>query len=88
MHVLIALTGIGYSVFLFFKPNKRNFNITYSLIGGTFVSGTILVIITHSSLKSSCIAGLAYLAIVLIAIIPARYRYKKLELQKEYLKKD
>lgn len=80
-HITIALSSIAYSVYLFVQPSKRKFNVTYGLIGSTFATGTILVIASHSSLTSACIAGISYLIVVMIAIIPARYRYKKLQTQ-------
>ncbi len=80
-HIVIALSSITYSVYLFLQPSKRKFNVTYGLIGSTFATGTVLVIATHSSLTSACIAGITYLAVVMVAIIPARYRFKKLQTQ-------
>jgi hypothetical protein len=76
-HIIIALSSVISSAVLFFKPAKRNFYITYGLIGATIASGTYLVITTHSSLTHSCITGLIYLGIVLTLVATAQYRLSK-----------
>jgi hypothetical protein len=50
------------------RPTKRKLQISYSLVGLTLVSGTALVVTTHSPLLSSCMTGLVYLGIVLSGI--------------------
>lgn len=85
-HVLIALSSVTSSIYLFFRPKKRNFNITYLLIGSTFITGTYLVITTHSSISHACIAGIVYLLVVMAGVIPAQIRLKKMQAQKEYIK--
>ena len=72
LHVLIALSSVCYTTYLFFRPVKRNFIINYCLIGSTFTSGIYLVWSTHSPLLQSCLAGLAYLAVVSFGIVAAQ----------------
>jgi hypothetical protein len=74
LHVTIALTSICYTTYLFFKPTKRNFRINYGLVGATFATGIYLVWSTHSPLLQSCIAGLAYLAVVSFGIALAQHK--------------
>jgi len=73
-HIVIALSSIVYSAMLYLKPLKFKFYIAYLLVGLTLVTGTVLVIQTHSSLTHSCFAGLIYLAVVLAGIVPAHYK--------------
>jgi len=73
-HIVIALSSILYTTYLFIFPTQKKFYVSYALIGSTLVSGTILVISTHSPLLSSCEAGLAYLGVVFSGLIAARYR--------------
>lgn len=64
VHVVIALSSIISSSWLLLKQAKIRFIINYILIGLTLISGTYLVISTHSALLPSCEAGLAYLVVV------------------------
>lgn len=73
-HVIIALSSIAFTTHLWFSPTRRKFYVSYGLIAATLISGTALVISTHSPLLSSCETGLAYLGIVLAALVAARRR--------------
>ena len=73
-HILIALSSVAYTTYLFIAPTKAKFYVSYGLIGLTLGSGTYLVVSTHAPLLSSCEAGLAYIGIVLFGLIAARYR--------------
>jgi hypothetical protein len=64
LHVLIALSSIAYTTYLYFRPSRRKFYAAYSLVTATLVSGTYLVISTGSPLLSSCTTGLLYLGLV------------------------
>jgi hypothetical protein len=74
LHVLVALSSVCYTTYLFFRPTKKNFYISYCLIGMTFATGIYLVWSTHSPLLRSCIAGLVYLAVVSFGIGVAQRR--------------
>jgi hypothetical protein len=74
IHVLIALSSVGFSTYLVFRPSNRNFYINYSLIGMTFATGIYLVWSTHSPLLQSCISGLVYLGLVSFITAAAQYR--------------
>jgi hypothetical protein len=78
LHVLIALTSIGFSTYALFGPSYTKLKLSYSLVGLTLASGTYLVISTHANMLSSCITGLVYLAIVSTAIAAA---HRKLALE-------
>ncbi len=76
-HVLVALLSILFSTLLLFRASRKKFYISYFLIFGTLLSGTILVVITHSSLLSSCVAGLSYLFVVSILNYVSYQRWNK-----------
>jgi hypothetical protein len=73
LHIVIAISSMVYSTLLFRFPSKRNFNISYGLIGATLASGTYLAISLHSSLVSSCVTGVIYLSVVSAGVGFARF---------------
>ncbi len=75
-HITSALSGILLSAYAFLSPSKTKLDLSYGLTITTIVSGTVLVVKTHSSLVGACIAGLTYTGAVLYMLILAR---KKLE---------
>jgi hypothetical protein len=77
LHILIALSSIAFTSYLFVAPTRRNFQVSYALIGLTLASGTYLVISTHARLLASCETGLIYIGVVLFGLIGARYRAVK-----------
>jgi hypothetical protein len=72
LHVLIALTSVGYSTYAFFSPGQTKLRISYSLVAATLASGTYLVVSTHAALLQSCVTGLLYTGSVSIALASAR----------------
>ena len=64
-HIIVALSSILYTAFLYFSPKRNKFVVSSTLIAATVISGTYLAITTHSHIVSTCIAGLIYFAIVL-----------------------
>ena len=75
-HVLIALTSVIFSGYIFFSPSQRKIYLAYGLTALTIASGTYLVISAHSPMLQSCLAGLAYLTISLSGIVLAGYKLK------------
>lgn len=75
IHVLIALSSVGYTTYLLFSPSQAKFRVTYGLVTATILSGTYLVISTHSNMLQACLTGLAYICIVSLGIVIARYRF-------------
>lgn len=80
LHVLIALSSVAYTTYLYFRPTKRKFYAAYGLIGATLASGTYLVISTHSPLLSSCVTGLVYLGIVSAGVFAASQKSARINL--------
>ncbi len=75
-HVLSALSSIVWTTVLIFKPSLNGFRTSYILIGTTLLSGTVLVISSHSGLLQACTSGLAYLVILAVGIGLAHARWK------------
>jgi hypothetical protein len=76
LHIIIALSSLLYSGYVFFSPSQKKLRASYGLIAMTLASGTYLVISTHSPILSSCISGLVYLAAVLSATIAAQRKLR------------
>ena len=74
-HIIIALVSIIFVTLLFFSPSDFKFKANYLLIGATLASGTYLVVDRGSHLLESCVMGLAYIGVVLSAIIAARRKF-------------
>ena len=79
LHIVIALAGIGSSAYLFVHPTREVLRQTYTLVTGTLLSGTYLVISTSAKLSHACQSGLVYLAIVSVGIV---YAHRKLAVAK------
>lgn len=73
-HIVIALSSIGFTSYLFISPAQNRFKYAYALIGSTLVSGVILVASAHSNLLSACTTGIAYLSVVSLGIAAAHKR--------------
>lgn len=74
IHVLIALSGLGYTTYVFFRPSDAKIKVTYAFIAGTFASGFYLVWTMPAHMISACESGLAYLGVMTFGILMARYR--------------
>lgn len=76
LHVLIALSSIALSSFLFFKPSKKAMKASYGLIAGTVLSGSYLIITRPAHILETCTVGLVYLAIVVGATIATQVKLR------------
>jgi hypothetical protein len=73
-HVLIALTSVAFTTYLFVRPSQRKFYVNYGLIAATMASGTWLIIASHAPMLSSCLSGLTYIGAVTFGTILAHYK--------------
>jgi len=73
-HLVIALSSLLCTTYVFFVPSKGKLIASYALIASTLASGTALVISTHSPMLQSCTSGLFYLAVVSFGVVGARHR--------------
>ena len=78
-HIIIALSSVAYSTYLFFVPSKKKLYASYGLVGLTLASGTYLVVSTGAHILQSCLTGLVYIGVVSTVIVGARYRLAKNE---------
>ena len=74
LHLLVALSGLVASTLSVVKPTQVKINTSFGLVAATILSGSLLVITTHSPILSSCISGLVYTGVTLSLIISARHR--------------
>lgn len=74
LHIIIALSSIVWTGYLFFKPSAAGLKGSYTLVTLTLLSGSYLVWSTSSPILQSCITGLLYLAIVLSGIFAVHHR--------------
>lgn len=74
VHIGIAFSSLLVTGFALAFPSKAKLAASYSLVGLTIASGTILIISSGSPLLKACITGLAYLAFVLAGIFAAQHK--------------
>jgi hypothetical protein len=74
IHVLIALSGLVYTTYVFLSPSDTKIKGTYAFIAATFASGVYLVVSMPAHMISSCETGLTYLGVMTFGILAARYR--------------
>jgi hypothetical protein len=68
-HILIALSSIAYTTYLFFSPSQSKLYVSYGLVGATVLSGTYLVATRGTHILQSCVMGLVYVAAVSVVIV-------------------
>lgn len=82
VHIIIALTSVAYSTYVFFAPSQKKMRASYGLIAATLASGTYLVISAHAPVLSSCLSGLTYVSAVAVILTAANYKLAKQEANK------
>lgn len=78
LHILIALTSVGFSTYVYLAPSKNKLSVSYGLVGLTVASGTYLVVASHAAMLRTCMMGLLYVGASIAVILAAR---RKLALQ-------
>lgn len=78
LHIVIALGSIFLSTYLFLRPSNRLFLASYSAVGATIASGSLLLLSQPISLTHACVSGLTYTAFTLVAIATARRKLAKI----------
>ncbi len=73
LHIIIAVTSVGLSTFLYFSPSKAKLQGSYTLMGLTIATGTYLVVASHAAMLRTCMMGLLYAGVV-SALIAAAHR--------------
>lgn len=76
-HISIAIASLIITTLTAFIPSSLKVRLSGLFIGATLISGTALVIATHSPILSSCLTGLVYLAIAMTGVIIGSRRLAK-----------
>ncbi|HEX5447607.1 MAG TPA: hypothetical protein VFW90_00135 [Candidatus Saccharimonadales bacterium] len=77
VHLVVVFLNIATATFINFRPSAKGIQTVKALTAAVFVTGGYLVISTHSSLTSACLAGLLYLGFVLASVASAQRRLAK-----------
>lgn len=80
LHILIAISSIVLTTITYLSPSKRKLTTSYISVGLTLLSGTYMVIATQTSLLRVCISGLAYTAVMLVALASVRAKLSNQEI--------
>lgn len=75
MHILIALSSVAYTTYLYISPSPIKFKVSYGLIGSTILSGTYLVISTQANMVQACLTGLVYTGAMSLAVASAHRKF-------------
>lgn len=71
-HVVIAISSILYTGYVYLSPSRAKLRISYFLVALTLATGTYLVYVTQSPILQACISGLVYLGIEFFGIAMAQ----------------
>jgi hypothetical protein len=71
-HIVIALTSIVFTAYLYFSPSRTKLRASYALVALTIGSGTWLIIANPAHMVQACLTGLVYLGAVFFGISMAR----------------
>jgi len=77
LHILTALTSVGFTAYVYFSPSTAKLRVSYGLVAGTIGTGTILVVSTHAPMLQSCMTGLSFVSISLVGILLATRKLAK-----------
>lgn len=74
IHVVIALSTVAYTAYLYFNPAPNKFSPAYYLLGGTIGSGVLLIFTTGASIIRTCLTGLFFIGLVSAGIIASKHK--------------
>ncbi|HJQ08271.1 MAG TPA: hypothetical protein VJ836_02180 [Candidatus Saccharimonadales bacterium] len=77
LHILVATLSILQTSYMLVTPNKGGLRLSYTLLGLTLASGTLLVWSTGTHILQACMMGLLYTAFVTFGIVRTRQRLAK-----------
>lgn len=79
LHVLIALSSIVYTGYVYLNPTKSRFYTSYILVGITLATGTGLVLAAPSHMMSACMTGIVYLGFITLGLVFAHRKLARSE---------
>lgn len=72
LHVLIAIASLVYTAYVFMFPSQAKLKAAYALVALTIITGTYLIFAMPAQMLQTCETGLAYLAVMGVAIAVTR----------------
>lgn len=78
IHISIATASLIATGIAFLRPSNSKLQISYVLIALTIITGSYLILTTHTNLTQTCTSGLVYLGIVTCGIMLARRKLKSI----------
>ncbi len=82
-HIAIALSSLLFTTFLYFKPSQSKIYASYTLIGLTLGTGTVLILMHPASLSKTWMSGLVYFAITVTGTILASQKLAAVKITKD-----
>lgn len=76
-HIIVAISSLFWTGYVFFYPSKSKLNIAYALVALMLLSGFDLILSKPAHLTQTCIEGLVYLGFVSFGIVSARNKLAK-----------
>lgn len=77
LHLAIAFSSIIFTTYILFRPSRAGLRVSWGLIAATLLSGTYLVVSTHSGMLSACVSGLLYATLAATGTITAAKRLEQ-----------
>lgn len=74
IHIVIALASVIFSTYSIFSPSDKKVTINYVFLGGTWISGMLLVLQSQVSFGHLCLSGILYTSVVALNIYLAKRR--------------
>lgn len=85
LHILIAISSLLAVTYSLIKPSMKLIAVDYISIAATVFSGILLVVIEPARMLHTCVAGLAYLAIVVTVSMVAHARLAQIRNSESHL---
>ena len=82
-HISIALSSLLFTTYLYFKPTQAKIYASYTLIGLTLGTGTVLILLHPASLSKTWMSGLVYFAVTLTGTMLARQKLASVSITKD-----
>jgi hypothetical protein len=83
VHILTALTSVGFTIYLYISPSRAKLNVSYGLLAGVIGTGTYLVVSAHAPMLQSCVTGLSFVSFSLIGIVLSARKLAKVEVKND-----
>jgi hypothetical protein len=72
LHILIAVSTMAYSTYLYFDPAPERFKPAYWSLAATIGSGVAMMVVNNASILRTCLSGLFYVGVVSVLITAAK----------------